>query len=73
MSDEFKHVRVSTGTHLRLAHFGRLGETYDDAMERALDALGVPKADEIENGPRDVDVKAVPSDDRDVEVEEQDE
>lgn len=48
MPTEKKRIDVEPEVHERLSVFGRLGETYSDAIRRALDEAGAPSVDEVE-------------------------
>lgn len=45
-----KHVKVEDAVHERLTVFGRLGETYSEAIDRALDEAGADGPAETDDG-----------------------
>ena len=48
MAKEKKRVDLDADVHKRLQRFGRLGETYSRAIDRALDDAGAPELEELE-------------------------
>lgn len=44
-----KSVDVDKRVHKRLSRYGRLGETYSRAINRALDEAGAPELDELDD------------------------
>ena len=38
-----KPVELTDRVHRRLSHYGHLGETYSDAVDRALEEAGAPE------------------------------
>jgi len=43
MAGDKKRVDIEEDVHERLSLFGRLGETYSQAIDRALDEAGAPE------------------------------
>jgi hypothetical protein len=48
MAKRKRSMQIDDDVHKRLAHYGRLTETFSQAMDRALDEAGAPKVDELE-------------------------
>lgn len=46
MGSGSKHVKLDEEVHSRLSQYGKLSETYSQAVGRALDEAGVPGVDE---------------------------
>jgi len=43
-----KQVELDESVHKRLSHFGKLNETYSDAVSRLMDEAGAPSLEDYE-------------------------
>jgi len=49
MDPDKKNMLIDKSVHKRLRVYGRLGETFSQAINRALDEAGAPSAEELDS------------------------